>query len=191
MSEIQKCIILSAPSGAGKTTIARHLLNSDLGLEFSVTACSRDRRSNETEGVDYYFLTREEFRKRVEGNEFLEWEEVYPDHFYGTLKSEIVRIEANGKRVLFDVDVVGGLNIKKIYQDKALAVFISPPSVEVLRERLIKRATDSPEKINIRLEKAQTELMRAPEFDVIIVNDNLDDALIKAENLVREFLNGN
>lgn len=183
-----KCVILSAPSGAGKTTIARHLLNAGLNLEFSITACSRSMRTGETDGVDYYFMTTGEFRKRVIAGEFLEWEEVYPDHFYGTLKSEIKRIQAKGHRVLFDVDVVGGLNIKKIYKDQALSVFISPPSVEALKERLEKRATDSPEKIQLRLDKAKTEMARAPEFDAIIVNDNLEDALAKAEKLVKEFL---
>jgi guanylate kinase len=192
-SEIQdsrKYIILSAPSGAGKTTIARHLLTAGLGLEFSVTACSRAMRPGETNGVDYYFLSREEFRQRLEAGDFLEWEEVYPDHFYGTLKSEITRIEANGHRVLFDVDVVGGLNIKKIFKNQALALFISPPSLESLKERLEKRATDPPEKIRLRLDKAETEMARAPEFDVIIINDNLQEALTNTENRVREFLNG-
>ncbi len=189
MPDNNKYIILSAPSGAGKTTIARHLLSSPLGLEFSITACSRSMRNGEKDGVDYYFLTAEEFQRRVKAGDFLEWEEVYPDHFYGTLKSEIARIQANGHRVLFDVDVVGGLNIKKIYQQQALAVFVSPPSVEALRERLEKRATDSPEKIRLRLDKAETEMARAPEFDVIIVNDSLQSALDHAEKTIREFLN--
>ena len=190
MPKDQKYIILSAPSGAGKTTIARHLLNAGLGLEFSVTACSRSRRIGETDGVDYYFLSAEEFQHRVRSGDFLEWEEVYPDHFYGTLKSEISRIHQKGNSVLFDVDVVGALNIKKIYKDQALTVFISPPSIEALKERLEKRATDPPEKIRLRLEKAAVEMARAPEFDVIIVNDNLEQALAEAEETVREFLNG-
>jgi guanylate kinase len=183
-----KFIILSAPSGAGKTTIAKHLLNAGLGLEFSVTACSRTMRVGETNGVDYYFITSDEFKERVKTGDFLEWEEVYPDHFYGTLKSEIERIHQKGHSVLFDVDVVGGLNIKKIYRDQALAIFISPPSFGALKERLEKRATDPPEKIRLRLEKAQTELARAPEFDAIIVNEKLEDTLIKAEKMVIKFL---
>ncbi len=189
MKETLKYIILSAPSGAGKTTIARHLLNAGLGLEFSVTACSRTMRTGEKDGVDYYFLTKEEFRQRVAADDFLEWEEVYPDHFYGTLKSEITRIHANGHSVLFDVDVVGGLNIKRIFNYRALSVFVSPPSVDALSERLEKRATDSPEKIRLRLDKAKTEMERAPEFDVVIVNNCLQDALTEAESVVRNFLN--
>lgn len=190
MPDNSKVIILSAPSGAGKTTIARHLLNAGLGLEFSITACSRAMRTGEKEGVDYYFLSKEEFRSRVDSGEFLEWEEVYPDHFYGTLKSEIRRIQSNGHTVLFDVDVVGGLNLKKIFRNRALSVFVSPPSVEALKDRLEKRATDSPEKIRLRLDKAETEMARAPEFDVIIVNDDLNAALAEAEKRVREFLDG-
>ena len=190
MPKDQKYIILSAPSGAGKTTIAHHLLNAGLGLEFSITACSRAIRSGETDGVDYYFISKDDFMQRVKAGEFLEWEEVYPSHFYGTLKSEIKRINQKGHSVLFDVDVVGGLNIKKIYKDQALAVFISPPSLETLKERLEKRATDPPEKIRLRLEKAKTELERAPEFDRIIVNEKLQDALAEAEKTVREFLDG-
>lgn len=190
MSEQNKFIILSAPSGAGKTTIAHHLLNAGLGLEFSVTACSRPMRMGEINGIDYYFISQGEFRQRVSAGEFLEWEEVYPDHFYGTLKSEIDRIQANNHTVLFDVDVVGGLNIKKIFADQALAVFIRPPALETLRERLESRATDSPEKISLRLDKAKAEMARAPEFDVIIINDNLQDAVSETEHLVREFLYG-
>ncbi|MFA5816563.1 MAG: guanylate kinase [Bacteroidales bacterium] len=190
MPKDQKLIILSAPSGAGKTTIARHLLNAGLGLEFSVSACSRAMRPGEVDGKDYYFLSAGEFRRRVKAGDLLEWEKVYPDHFYGTLKSEIDRIHQKGNSVLFDVDVVGGLNIKKIYKDQAMAIFISPPSVEALKERLEKRATDPPEKIRLRLAKAKIEMDRASEFDVIIVNDRLQDALAKAEKLVREFLDG-
>ncbi|MCX6223668.1 MAG: guanylate kinase [Bacteroidia bacterium] len=184
MPKDQKYIILSAPSGAGKTTIARHLLGAGLGLEFSITACSRSPRTGEKDGVDYYYLTAEEFRHKVAAGDFLEWEEVYPGHFYGTLKSEIDRIHQSGNSVLFDVDVVGGLNIKKIYKDKALAVFISPPSYETLKDRLEKRATDSPEKIRLRLAKAKIEMERAPEFDVIIVNDKLPEAMAESDDQV-------
>lgn len=190
MPKDQKYIILSAPSGAGKTTIAKHLLNAGLGLEFSVTACSRASRAGETDGIDYYFISSEEFRRRVESGDFLEWEEVYPGQFYGTLKSEIERIHQKGHSVLFDVDVVGGLNIKKKYKERALAIFISPPSFGALKERLEKRATDPPEKIRLRLEKAKKELERAPEFDVIIVNDQLENSLEKAERLIKVFLDG-
>lgn len=190
MSKDQKFIILAAPSGAGKTTIARHLLDAGLGLEFSISACSRAMRSGEVDGKDYYFLSTSEFRQRIQAGDFLEWEEVYPDHFYGTMKSEIDRIHQNGNSVVFDVDVVGGLNIKKIYKDRALGIFISPPSFGALKERLEKRATDPPEKIRLRLDKAKIELDRAREFDGIIVNDKLESTLVKAKKLVREFLDG-
>jgi len=190
MTNDQKYIILSAPSGAGKTTIARHLLHAGLGLEFSITACSRNKRAGEIDGSDYYFLSKEEFLNLVDKGDFLEWEEVYPDHFYGTLKSEISRIHSNGNRILFDVDVVGGLNIKKVFREKALAIFISPPSIESLQERLQKRATDTPEKIRLRLDKAEAEMARAPEFDKIIINDNLEIALEESEKIVRNFLYG-
>lgn len=190
MSKDQKFIILSAPSGAGKTTIARHLLDAGLGLEFSISACSRAMRPGEVDGKDYYFLSTPEFRQRIQAGDFLEWEEVYPDHFYGTMKSEIDRIHQNGNSVVFDIDVVGGLNIKKIYKDRALGIFIGPPSFGALKERLEKRATDPPEKIRLRLDKAKIELDRAREFDAIIVNDKLESTLVKAKKLVREFLDG-
>jgi guanylate kinase len=188
MEHSPKYIILSAPSGAGKTTIAKYLLKAGLGLEFSITACSRAKREGERDGIDYYYLTKDEFTRRVHANEFLEWEEVYPEHFYGTLKSEIHRIQKNGNRVLFDVDVVGGLNIKKIFKQNALAIFISPPSVDALKERLEKRSTDSADKIMIRINKAEMEMARAPEFDVIIINNQLENALKQTENVVKEFL---
>ena len=182
-------IIFSAPSGAGKTTIVRHLLEKDLNLEFSISATSRGKRHNETNGEDYYFLSPEEFRNKIDNNEFLEWEEVYSGTYYGTLKSEVERIRNNGKNVIFDVDVVGGLNIKKYYDDKALAVFVQPPSVEELRKRLISRSTDTPEVIEKRVAKAQHELSFANKFDVIIVNEDLGIAFDEAEKCIREFIN--
>lgn len=191
MAELQhtgKCVIFSAPSGAGKTTIVHHLLGKDLGLAFSVSACSRDPRPNETDGKDYYFLGVEGFKKAVENGEFIEWEEVYTNNFYGTLRSELERIWNEGKAVIFDVDVVGGLNIKRIVGDNALAVFVQPPSYEILEERLRGRSTESEEKINMRLAKAKQELSTADQFDVILVNDELERACAEAELLVKQFL---
>lgn len=184
-----KLIIFSAPSGAGKTTIVRHLLEQDLNLEFSISATSRGMRHTETDGKDYYFLTPEEFKRKIDNNEFLEWEEVYAGTYYGTLKSEVERIRNNGKNVIFDVDVVGGCNIKKYYGDEALAVFIQPPSVEELRNRLISRSTDSPEVIEKRVQKAAYELTFSSQFDCIIVNEDLTKAFEEAENCIREFIN--
>ncbi|WP_321368542.1 guanylate kinase [uncultured Draconibacterium sp.] len=183
-----KLIIFSAPSGAGKTTIVKHLLQQGFDLEFSISATSREPRHTETHGKDYYFLSGEEFLAKVENDEFLEWEEVYKGTSYGTLKSEVERIREQGKNVVFDVDVVGGLNIKKYYGDEALAVFVQPPSVEELRKRLVGRSTDSEEKIAMRVAKAEHELSFAPHFDVVIVNDNLDDAFVEAETIITEFL---
>lgn len=183
-----KVIIFSAPSGAGKSTIVNDLLKKNLGLEFSVSATCRAPRGQEQHGKEYYFFTPEEFRKRIAAREFLEYEEVYPGCFYGTLKSEVERIWAKGHTVLFDVDVVGGLNIKEKFGENALAVFIQPPSVAALRERLIGRATDSPEKIEERVAKAEYEMTFADRFDTIIVNDRLEDALSEAEQKVRSFL---
>ena len=184
-----KLIIFSAPSGAGKTTIVRHLLEQDLNLEFSISATSRGMRHTETDGKDYYFLTPEEFRSKIDNHEFLEWEEVYAGTFYGTLKSEVERIRSNGQNVIFDVDVVGGCNIKKFYGDDALAVFIQPPSIEELRKRLISRSTDSPEVIEKRVAKAEYELTFASQFDRIIVNEHLETAFDEAEKCIREFIN--
>lgn len=184
-----KLIIFSAPSGAGKTTIVRHLLSQNLGLEFSISATSRAMRYTETNGKDYYFLSAEEFKAKIDNNEFLEWEEVYTGTFYGTLKSEVERIRNNGKHVVFDVDVVGGCNIKKYYGSEALAVFVQPPSVEELRNRLISRSTDAPEVIEKRVAKAEYELTFADQFDVIITNDELEKALAQAEQVIREFTN--
>jgi len=183
-----KLIIFSAPSGAGKTTIVRHLLKQDLNLEFSVSATSRAPRYNETHGKDYYFLTEKEFKLKVENNEFLEWEEVYKGTCYGTLKSEVERICNQGKNVIFDVDVVGGLNIKKFYGKRALSVFVQPPSVEELRRRLQNRSTETEEKIQLRIAKADHELGFANEFDMVITNNDLMLACKEAEEAVREFL---
>ena len=183
-----KLIIFSAPSGAGKTTIVRHLLEQKLDLEFSISATSRGMRHTETHGKDYYFLSSEEFKKKIEANEFLEWEEVYTGTYYGTLKSEVERIRNNGKHVIFDVDVVGGLNIKKYYGDEALAVFVQPPSVGELRNRLVGRSTDTPEVIEKRVQKAEYELSFAPRFDVILINENLEQAFAEAEKIVSEFV---
>ena len=183
-----KCVIFSAPSGAGKTTIVHHLLNADIGLAFSVSACSRDPRPNETDGKDYYFLGLEGFRKLIQEDAFIEWEEVYADNYYGTLRSEIERIWSEGKTVIFDVDVVGGLNIKRIFGDQALAIFVQPPSYDELEKRLRHRSTESEEKINMRMAKARKELSSASEFDVILINDNLEVACAEAKRIVTEFI---
>jgi guanylate kinase len=186
-----KLIIFSAPSGAGKTTIVRHLLEQDLNLEFSISATSRARRHTETDGKDYYFLSEEEFKAKIANDEFLEWEEVYNGTLYGTLKSEVERICKMGKNVIFDVDVVGGCNIKKYYGPQALAVFVQPPSVAELRNRLVSRSTDAMEVIEKRIAKAEFELTFAPQFDCIVVNDELKKALAAAEKCIREFIASN
>lgn len=183
-----KLIIFSAPSGAGKSTIVNYLLSQNLNLRFSISATSRLPRGEEKHGVEYYFHTPEEFRQKIENNEFLEYEEVYKDKFYGTLKTEVQRIFDNGGNVIFDVDVVGGCNIKKYYGDKALSIFVEPPSISELRNRLISRGTDSPEIIEARVAKAEYEMTFASEFDVIIKNDNLEEAKAKALQVVKEFL---
>lgn len=182
-----KLVIFSAPSGAGKTTIVKHLLKQNAALEFSISATSRAPRISETNGVDYYFLSEEEFKSKINNNEFLEWEEVYPGTYYGTLISEVERIRDKGKHVVFDVDVVGGTNIKKFYGEDALAVFIQPPSVEELKLRLIRRSTDSPEIIRKRVEKAAYEMTFSSNFDVILVNNDLQQALSEAEKIVKAF----
>ena len=184
-----KLIVFSAPSGSGKTTIVRHLLSKEeLKLDFSISATSRAPRGNEVDGTDYYFLSLEDFKKKIKNDEFLEWEEVYRDNFYGTLKSEIDRIWAKGKNVIFDIDVVGGLDIKQIYPEKTLAVFVKPPSIEELKIRLKKRKTETEDKINMRVAKASIELATAPQFDHIIINNNLDIALEEAYHLVSDFV---
>ncbi len=187
-----KLIVFSAPSGSGKTTIVKHLLGLEkLNLEFSISAASRSPRGEEVHGKDYYFLSLEEFKNKISNEEFLEWEEVYRDNFYGTLKSEVARIWEKGKHVIFDIDVVGGLDIKRIYPERTLSVFVKPPSVEELKNRLKKRSTETEEKINMRLAKASVELATAPQFDFIIENDELNVALKEAESLVASFLKKN
>ncbi|MCK4745611.1 MAG: guanylate kinase [Bacteroidales bacterium] len=183
-----KAIIFSAPSGSGKTTIVKHLLQQEMNLEFSVSACSRELRENEVNGKDYYFLSVEKFKAGIEKGDFIEWEEVYKNHYYGTLKSELERIWNAGRQVIFDVDVVGGKNLKNAFGNDALAVFVQPPSIEVLEQRLRDRSTDPEEKIMDRIAKASQEMKYADQFDVIIINDRLDDALAKAEKIVSEFL---
>jgi len=187
-----KLIVFSAPSGSGKTTIVQHLLaQPELKLEFSISATSREPREGEVDGKDYYFLSLEEFKKKIKNEEFLEWEEVYRDNFYGTLKSEIQKIWAKGKNVIFDIDVVGGLDIKNIYPEQTLAVFVKPPSIEELKIRLKKRKTESDDKINMRVAKASIELATAPQFDFIIENINLQTALDEAYHLVSTFVGVN
>jgi len=186
---VGKLIIFSAPSGAGKSTLVQYLLGRGLDMEFSISATSRPPRVDEKHGVEYYFLTPDEFRQKIKTQEFLEYEEVYPNCYYGTLRSEIERITSQGKNIVFDVDVVGGLNIKENYGDKALALFIAPPSIEVLHERLQNRGTDSAEMIEKRIGKADFEMTFAPQFDKIIVNDDLELAKAEAERSIREFLN--
>lgn len=184
-----KLIVFSAPSGSGKTTIVRHLLGiKDLNLEFSISAASRERRGNEIDGKDYYFLSLKEFKNKIKNDEFLEWEEVYRDNFYGTLKTEVERIWAMGKNVIFDIDVSGGLRIKRKYPEETLSIFVKPPSIDELKIRLKNRKTETEDKINMRVAKASAELATAPLFDVIVVNDDLEKALIQAEKLVNNFV---
>ena len=185
-----KLIVFSAPSGSGKTTIVRHLLKQDdLNLEFSISATSREKRGEEIDGKDYYYLSAKEFKTKIKNDEFLEWEEVYRDNFYGTLKTEVERIWKLGKHVIFDIDVSGGLRIKRKYPEQTLAVFVKPPSIDELKIRLKKRKTETEDKINMRVAKASAELATAPLFDVVIENDNLDRALNEANELVGEFVN--
>ncbi|MCR5697680.1 MAG: guanylate kinase [Marinilabiliaceae bacterium] len=183
-----KVLIFSAPSGSGKSTIVNHLLKCGYDLEFSISATSRAPRGSEQNGVEYYFLTADEFRDRISKDEFVEYEEVYAGCFYGTLRSELTRIWSKGHHIVFDVDVKGGVNLKKLFGNRALSVFIQPPSVDELRNRLVKRATDSVEKIEQRVAKASEELTYAPKFDKIIINDNLETALGEAEKIVADFI---
>jgi guanylate kinase len=190
MSTGGKLIVFSAPSGSGKTTIVRHLLSKeDLNLEFSISAASREPRGEEVNGKDYYFMSTEEFKKHIKNEDFLEWEEVYRDNFYGTLKSEVERIWAKDKNVIFDIDVAGGLRIKHKFPEETLAVFVKPPSVDELKRRLKERSTESDDKINMRIAKASVELATAPQFDVIIKNYDLYIALEQAYQLVKNYVN--
>lgn len=184
-----KLVVFSAPSGSGKTTLVHYLLDAGLPLEFSISAASRSIRGKEVQGQDYYFLSVEEFKKKINNNEFIEWEEVYQDHFYGTLKSEVQRIWDKGKHIIFDVDVVGGLNIKKQFADKALAVFVQPPSIKDLELRLRGRGTEDEESLKKRLDKAAYEMTFAGKFDVVIVNDDLEKAKKQIFDVVSNFLN--
>lgn len=187
-----KLIIFSAPSGSGKTTIVKHLLAENNNLGFSISACTRDRRGRaEENGKDYYFLAPEDFKQRLDNNEFVEWEEVYTGAFYGTLKSEIERVWASGKHVLFDVDVQGGLKLKNFYGNKALAVFVKVPNEETLRERLIGRGSETEESLSRRLFKVHFEMSFQDRFDVILMNDDLEISLQKAQKLVDDFVTEN
>ncbi len=188
MAKQGKLLIFSAPSGSGKTTLVRHLLSLDLGIEFSISATSRAPRGEEVDGKDYYFLSEEDFKKRVIHGDFLEWEEVYSGTMYGTLRSEVERIWEKGNAVIFDMDVVGGLNLKSLYGDAALSIFVMPPSMEELEKRLRGRQTDSEDKIRQRLAKARKEIGRSDRFDHILLNNDLATAKKEAESLVRLFL---
>lgn len=185
-----KLIIFSAPSGAGKTTIVKHLLQQGYNLFFSVSATSRAPRPGEEDGKDYHFLSEQEFKDKISRNEFLEWEEVYKGTFYGTLKSEVEQIRNQGKHVIFDVDVVGGLNIKKYYGQDALAIFVQPPSVDELKNRLQKRSTETEDALQKRIAKAEYEMSFADKFDVVLINTNLETAFREAEQTVEGFING-
>jgi guanylate kinase len=183
-----KAIIFSAPSGSGKTTIVKHLLKTNSDLGFSISASTRDRRGRtEKDGQDYHFLTPLEFKELIDKNEFVEWEEVYEGNFYGTLKSEIQRIWDEGKNVIFDVDVKGGLNLKKYFGDKALSIFVRVPSIEILKERLNDRGTETPESLSRRLFKAQFEMTFQDKFDVVLVNENLEKSLAEAQRIYNQF----
>ena len=183
-----KLIVISAPSGAGKTSIVHFLLGKTDALSFSVSACSRARRDNETDGIDYHFLAVEEFQQKIKKKEFLEWEEVYKNQYYGTLKSEVERIWREGKTVIFDVDVVGGLNIKKQYQKECLSIFIMPPSLAVLEERLQKRGSESKESLQKRVAKAKEEIAKRMEFDQVILNDDFEVACMETMEVIQKFI---
>lgn len=184
-----KLLIFSAPSGSGKTTLVKYIMKEIENLSFSISATSRPPRGKEKDGKDYYFMSADEFRKKIDSDDFVEWEEVYSERYYGTLKAEVERIRNKGQNVVFDVDVVGGLNIKKLYDDEALAIFVKPPSIEILEQRLKQRGTDSDEEIKVRIEKAEYELSFANEFDIVIINDDLDRAKGKTLWEVSQFIN--
>jgi guanylate kinase len=183
-----KLIIFSAPSGSGKTTLVRYLLEQDMNLAFSVSACSREKRPHEIEGKDYYFMSESKFRDKIKNDEFVEWEEVYKNHLYGTLKSEIERLWKKGMNVIFDVDVIGGMEIKKQYGSQALSIFVMPPSLEELERRLVGRSTESTENMKLRIAKAEDEMKFAHEFDEVLINDNLEKAKKEAFEKVKNFL---
>ena len=185
---MKKLIVISAPSGAGKTSIVQYLLKKIPQLSFSISACSRNKRENEIDGKDYYFLGIQEFNEKIESGDFLEWEEVYENQFYGTLVSEVERISKESKVVIFDVDVIGGLNIKKQYPKECLAIFIMPPSIDVLKERLSKRGSESEKSLQIRLDNARKEIEKNNEFDAIILNDNLNIACEETKILIQNFI---
>lgn len=183
-----KCVIFSAPSGAGKTTIVHALLDRRKDLAFSISACSREPRVNETHGKDYYFLGIEGFKEKIDDKSFIEWEEVYKDHFYGTLKAEVDRLWAENKVVVFDVDVYGGINLKKYFGDDALSIFIQPPSIEVLEQRLRDRKTETEDKIKTRMKKVGEELSKLQNFDTSVINKDLELTIQEVENLVKEYI---
>jgi len=185
---VGKLIVISAPSGAGKTSIVHFLLNKIEGLSFSVSACSRVKRENEIDGIDYHFLAEEEFQQKIKKGDFLEWEEVYKDQYYGTLKSEVESIWGKGKTVIFDVDVIGGINIKKQYLSECLSIFIMPPSLAVLEERLQKRGSESTQSLEKRLAKAKGEIARSGEFDKVILNDDFDMACKETKQLIQTYI---
>nr|NQU92164.1 guanylate kinase [Bacteroidota bacterium] len=184
-----KMIIISAPSGSGKTTIVKEILASDLKLKFSISACSREPRQIEKNGRDYYFMTPAEFQIKIKNDEFVEWEEVYPGNYYGTLKSEVQRIWNEGCHAIFDVDVQGGVSIKTLFPNNSLSIFIQPPSVAELEQRLRNRSTESEESLKKRVEKAVYELSFSPKFDLLVVNDKLEDAVKTTYQAIKEFLN--
>lgn len=183
-----KCIIFSAPSGAGKTTIVRYLLRNVPNLEFSISAASRMPRGREVDGLDYHFFSVEQFKVKINSNDFVEWEEVYKDNFYGTLKSEVEKAWNNGKTVVFDVDAIGGLNLKDIFGEHALSIFIKPPSLFVLEQRLKNRRTETPDQIKMRLDKANEELSHADKFDYVLLNDNLEKACSEIKEQIEAFI---
>src|SRR5690554_164612 len=183
-----KCIIFSAPSGAGKTSIVHALINRIDELAFSISACSREQREGEKNGEDYYFIGVEGFKAKIKEDAFIEWEEVYKDHFYGTLKAEVERLWSEGKVVVFDVDVYGGINLKKFFGDDALSIFIQPPSIEVLEQRLRDRKTETEDKIKTRMKKAGEELSKLQNFDTSVINKDLELTIQAVENLVKEYI---